>query len=83
MKTHKKPTQAAVILRHLKKHRKGITSMDAFALYGITRLAARIAEIDGMPEWNDKTQDVDTLFVTRHREKTASGATVTRYKLAR
>lgn len=89
MKTHKKPTQAAVILRHLKKHRKGITSMDAFTLYGITRLAARIAEIDGQLErWILEQKippagEAKWVIITRHREKTASGATVTRYKLAR
>jgi uncharacterized small protein (DUF1192 family) len=36
-------TQSTQILRHLK--RKSITTMDAFNLYGITRLAARIYDL--------------------------------------
>lgn len=81
MKTHKKPTQAQTILRHLKKHRKGLTTMEAFSLYGITRLAARIAELESYEFESERLRDA--YPITRHREKTASGATVTRYKLAK
>lgn len=84
MKTHKKPTQAAVILRHLKKHRKGLTTMEAFSLYGITRLAARVAEFEGYWFQARHLQEHGWMFrITRHREKTAGGSYVTRYKLAR
>lgn len=46
----KKLSQKGEILNHLKKHGK-ITSMDAFRLYNITRLAARISDLrnDGHP----------------------------------
>ena len=36
--------QNEIILNHLRKN-KGITSMDAFELYGITRLSARIHDL--------------------------------------
>lgn len=35
-------TQNQLILDYLKKHPAGITSMEAFQLFGITRLSARI-----------------------------------------
>lgn len=37
-------TQCNMILAHMKRN-KGITSMEAFSLYGITRLAARISDL--------------------------------------
>jgi hypothetical protein len=37
-------TQAEKILKHLQE-RGGITSMEAFQLYGITRLSARICDL--------------------------------------
>ena len=65
--------------------------MEAFSLYGITRLAARIAELEGNTA--DFPDSVVAMLqkqghqgfpnITRTREKTAGGATVTRYKLAR
>ena len=83
MKTPKKQSQCQRLLAYLKKHRKGITTMEAFRELGITCVRKRIAEIDGAPEWNNKTQDVDTLSIIRTPERTASGSIVTRYKLAR
>ena len=39
-------TQNEMIMRHLKKHKaKGITTLEAFNLYGVTRLSARIFEL--------------------------------------
>lgn len=38
-------SQREQILKHLKNHKKGITSMDAFNRYGITRLSGRIFEL--------------------------------------
>lgn len=83
MKTPKKHTQKRALLKWLKRHPKGITTMEAFEHLRITCVHKRIAEIDGAPEWNNKTQDVDTLSITRTPERTASGSIVTRYKLAR
>lgn len=40
----KKKTQADIIMAHLKK-RNRITPMDAFSLYGITKLATRVSEM--------------------------------------
>ena len=83
MKTPKKQSQCQRLLAYLKRHKKGITTMEAFRELGITCVHKRIAEIDGAPEWNNKTQDVDTLSIIRTPERTATGSTVTRYKLAR
>jgi hypothetical protein len=83
MKTTKKQTQCQRLLAYLKRHKKGITTMEAFQHLGITCVHKRIAEIDGAPEWNNKTQDVDTLSIIRTPERTATGSIVTRYKLAR
>ena len=33
------------VLKHLKNHKNGITSMTAFERYGITRLSGRIFEL--------------------------------------
>ena len=83
MKTPKKKTQCQRLLAYLRKNRKGITTMEAFQHLGITCVHKRIAEIDGAPEWNNKSQDVDILSITRTPERTASGSIVTRYKLSR
>ena len=40
----KKATQVDKLLNHMKEH-GSISSMDAFALYGITRLSARIWDL--------------------------------------
>lgn len=39
-------TQQEKILKHLKIHKEGITTMDAFILYGVTRLSAVMFEIE-------------------------------------
>ena len=38
-------TQKMQVLKHLKNHKNGITSMTAFERYGITRLSGRIFEL--------------------------------------
>ena len=38
-------TQNKKVLRYLETHKRGITSMDAFTKFGITRLAARVHEL--------------------------------------
>ena len=41
-------TQNKVILKYLQSHRRGITSMDAFEKFRITRLSARIFDLRKM-----------------------------------
>lgn len=41
------PSQNEMILNHMKTY-GGITSSQAFAMYGCTRLSARIADLRGM-----------------------------------
>ena len=38
-------TQGETVVRYLRNHRKGLTSMKAFWLFRITRLSARIHEL--------------------------------------
>ena len=85
MKTTKKQSQCQRLLAYLRKHRKGITTMEAFRELGITCVHKRIAELETIPypyKLGDEVIWV-TAAISRTREKTASGATVTRYKLAR
>jgi Helix-turn-helix domain len=86
MKTAK--TQNQRLLAYLRKNRKGITTMEAFANLGICRLSERIRELEeaetgavvstGPTSWR-----AETYSITRTRELAANGATVTRYKLTR
>jgi len=59
--------------------------MEAFEHLRITCVHKRIAEIDGCEEhWITAQKGPSAMIrIDRIREKTASGATVTRYKLAR
>jgi hypothetical protein len=86
MKTATK-TQNQRLLAYLRKHRKGITTMEAFANLGICRLSERIRELEGTypVEITHKVKDQNdpVIGIIRTRETTPSGATVTRYKLAR
>jgi hypothetical protein len=85
MKTTKKQTQCQRLLAYLKRNRKGITTMEAFEHLRITCVHKRIAELETIPYPYKLEDEVIwvTAAITRTREKTASGATVTRYKLAR
>ena len=47
-KSKKSKTQCTRLLRHMKKYRRGITSLDAFTMYGITRLSGRIWDLRQM-----------------------------------
>lgn len=38
-------TQRKVVLNHIKTHKKGISSMEAFNLFGVTRLSAIIFDL--------------------------------------
>ena len=86
MKTATK-TQNQRLLAYLRKHRKGITTMEAFANLGICRLSERIREIQGVYPveitHQVKDQNDPVIRITKTRETTPTGATVTRYKLAR
>jgi hypothetical protein len=80
MKTASK-TQNQRLLAYLRKHRKGITTMEAFANLGICRLSERIRELESLTV--DDYGRINHIPITRTRETTPTGATVTRYKLAR
>lgn len=91
MKTATKKTQCQRLLAYLRKNRKGITTMEAFRELGITCVHKRIAELEGdtpnFPEsiaaMLQKQGYQGFVSITRTRETTATGSTVTRYKLAR
>jgi hypothetical protein len=86
MKTPKKQSQCQRLLAYLKKHRKGITTMEAFRELGITCVHKRIAELEECGEVHPDTCGFPRFFrhkITRTKERTASGSIVTRYKLAR
>ena len=88
MKTKPK-TQCQRLLAYLRKNRKGITTMEAFRELGITCVHKRIAELDGFPEqWITRRRPTSSdeakwIMIERTPERTATGSTVTRYKLAR
>lgn len=71
----KTKTQNQRLLAYLKKNRRGITTMEAMTELGICRLSERIRELVNHP--------THYIAISKTREKTAGGATVTRYKLAR
>ena len=77
MKKHKKNVKR--ILDYLKSHKKGITSMEAFDLFGVTRLSAIIFNlrkeyvIDNIPcvsenRYGDKTY-FDRYVLVGEREE--------------
>ena len=83
--TTTKKTQCQRLLAYLKKNRKGITTMDAFRELGITCVHKRVSELEN-GVWEMKPHGYRHLVyhgITRTPERTASGSTVTRYKLAR
>jgi hypothetical protein len=86
MKTTKKQSQCQRLLAYLKKHRKGITTMEAFEHLRITCVHKRISELEEVGRWDYTSvvpQWIQAHFITRTKERTASGSIVTRYKLAR
>jgi hypothetical protein len=83
MKTTKKQTQCQRLLAYLKKHRKGITTMEAFEHLRITCVHKRIAELERTSEFNLNSKTWSFPSITRTKERTASGSIVTRYKLVR
>ena len=89
MKTPKKQSQRQRLLAYLKKHRKGITTMEAFEHLRITCVHKRIADLESIGTWEPDPYDpicesfIQTHIITRTPERTASGSIVTRYKLAR
>ena len=72
MKTTKKQTQCQRLLAYLKRHKKGITVLEAFQHLGICCLHKRISELEQAGH-----------RITRTPEVTPGHATVTRYKLAK
>ena len=84
MKTLKKTSQPRRVEAYLRKNRRGITTMEAFRELGITCVHKRIAELEGMAkEIKEYPFLVQAHPITRTPERTATGSTVTRYKLAR
>jgi hypothetical protein len=83
MKTTKKQTQCQRLLVYLKKHRKGITTMEAFEHLRITCVHKRIAELEECIHRDERTQTLYQVIIDRKPERTASGSIVTRYKLVR
>lgn len=86
MKKATKKTQCQQLLAYLKKNRKqGITTMEAFRELGITCVHKRISELQEAlwREWDNSTRDGVSPHITRTKERTATGSTVTRYKLPR
>jgi hypothetical protein len=79
-----KKTQKQALLSWLKRHRKGITTMEAFEHLRMTCVHKRIGELESdyerltAPPWIRQRYPI-----TRTPERTATGSTVTRYKLAR
>lgn len=71
----KKLTQEQIVLRHLrKKGARGITSMEAFRLYGITRLSGRIFDL------KEEGYVIDSERISKKNENGAS-VTFAKYTL--
>ena len=70
-----KKTQTQRLLSYLRKHKKGITTMEAMRELDICRLSERIRELVNHP----------THYIAIHktRETAPNGSTVTRYRLSR
>ena len=84
MKNTKKQTQCQRLLAYIRKHRKGITTMEAFEHLRITCLHKRIAELEDITHQDYTTGEIfHEHTIIRTPERTASGSIVTRYKLAR
>jgi len=81
----KPKSQCQRLLAYLKKSRKGITTMEAFEHLRITCVHKRISELEELffREWEPANSPAPMQRITRTPERTASGSTVTRYKLAR
>jgi len=80
----RKKSQCQQLLSYLRKHKNGITTMEAFSQLGICRLSERIREIEAYAEAISSPPWVYYPHVIRRTRETApNGSTVTRYKLAR
>ena len=81
----KKTSQPRRVEAYLRKNRKaGITTMEAFQHLGITCVHKRIAELEAIlfeDWWADTTKP--KWHISRTPELSASGTTVTRYKLVK
>lgn len=59
----KSRSQCTTVLRHLKTHKRGLTSMDAFMKYGITRLSGRIWDL------REQGYDIETISEVKKNEE--------------
>lgn len=84
MKTKTKPkSQNQRLLSYLKRHRKGITTMEAFQHLGICRLSERIREIEGMAKACAGYPFYEQAHLINRTKERHGLSNVTRYKLAR
>ena len=80
----KKQTQCEELARYLNKHRsKGITTLEAAIELGICCLHKRMGELEDPSSYYNYKRNTIPLVITRTKERTATGSTVTRYKRAR
>lgn len=87
MKATKNKSQTQRLLAYLKKHKKGITTMEAFRELGICRLSQRILELEDTVShsaWDASGTEIEARFynITRHKERHGN-SNVVRYKLAK
>jgi len=83
-----KKTQCQRLFAYLRKNRrKGITSLEAAKELDMVCLHKRVAEIENLfpVEITHRAKDMNepVIRITRTDELSATGSTVTRYKLAR
>ena len=67
-------TQTSEILNHLKKHKKGLTSMEAFERFGATRLSGLIFQLR---KQGHKIKTEYVIVKTRYGKKVE----IARYKM--
>lgn len=70
-------TQTAEIMKYLEKHKRGITSLEAFERYGATRLASIIFELRNRHKMDIET---DTILV---KTRYGRSVPVARYRLVK
>lgn len=59
----KAKSQCDKVLRHMRSHKRGITSMDAFSRYGITRLSGRIFQL------RERGFDIETIMEVKKNDE--------------
>lgn len=83
MKATTKKSQCQRLLAYLKRHKKGITTMEAFRELGICCLHKRIAELEESLHYCKRKNTHYSVIVTRTWITLPSGTRVIRYSLSR